>query len=885
MKTREATRRTVEVSGHNSYGTGCLLAPGLVLTAHHVAKPGASNVVKLRDVASSDFTRATVVWESTGLDAVLLRADPALVGAGAGAVSFGELICDHPGHRPVCTATGFPRAMRRRASVSPERYVDDLKTVDGRIAPHTGSRSQLYGLEVEGSLPGDVKGWQGLSGAGVFCEGMLVGLLALVDRTWDRTLMALPISQLLAADGFTSAVTDCTGGIPRLQAADLRPLLGNTPKPTLSSSYLLDPRSQAVGHSGMASLVEQIERWCRGTGPVDVAAVTGLGGTGKSRMVIELLDRLSTTLQHGRPWSGGFLAETPAHTDYGLLGSARYPLLIAVDLAETRRAQVRDVVQALAEQHDGERVRLLLLARTASDWWPSLRRELRREQAGPVSETFHVAPGDALGRQTPEDIYVDAKVAFARRIRLLQQAGLGDDTWRETVVADAPRHYGASIEHASDQPVIYHHIAALADVLARANPDFARKDHPMEVLLANEENYLRRIAAAHLPHGTVDDKLIRTLVTSQFLAGARTASEGARAVRVAFDIHHHSYGATAAPDPSRLAALNDVLAAAYPATDGAHWGAIGTPLATALLTEVETDSGNEFVESFLQHDALEHSQRRQTLRVIAHTAQETPELAVGAHRAVAAEPELLLPLAAKAAAGLESEQAHHWLTGVKEAVTEQARRPDADPDTYQWAANFLAQTAAWPASEPDGPYGYEEFIDSLLAEDVADNGDSDDDAGDDSRDADRPAPALTFLRPQVGWPTKALVTLMSLCHLILVAGVTSSAVHSSDLKQAGWTAWLFVALLLSGHVAMAAMYGSIQMNRANMITWVGPPFIVGLTTLLALTADLPLPSPWPPWVLWPVVFGGGLYSLTFAWRIWFGQLRTSGAPLPPGSTH
>ncbi|WP_432068328.1 hypothetical protein [Streptomyces sp. C10-9-1] len=42
--------------------------------------------------------------------------------------------------------------------------------------------------------------------------------------------------------------------------------------------------------------------------------------------------------------------------------------------------------------------------------------------------------------------------------------------WPDSVVADAPRLHGAGIEHADWQPVIYHHIAALADVLAHANP-------------------------------------------------------------------------------------------------------------------------------------------------------------------------------------------------------------------------------------------------------------------------------------------------------------------------------------------------------------------------------------------------------------------------------
>ncbi|MER5615167.1 hypothetical protein [Streptomyces sp. NPDC002215] len=130
--------------------------------------------------------------------------------------------------------------------------------------------------------------------------------------------------------------------------------------------------------------------------------------------------------------------------------------------------------------------------------------------------------------------------------------------------------------------MIYHHIAALADVLTHTNPEFALNGDPMEVLLANEVEYVRRVAEARLTEGAIDDKLLRTLVTAQFLADARTAQDGQGAVRAGFDVHHRGYGITAPPDTRLLAALNDILTVAYPATDGAHWGAAGEPLVAAF---------------------------------------------------------------------------------------------------------------------------------------------------------------------------------------------------------------------------------------------------------------------------------------------------------------
>ncbi|GGW85054.1 hypothetical protein CP966_33705 [Streptomyces galilaeus] len=739
--------------------------------------------------------------------------------------------------------------------------------MEGTIAPHTGSRSKLYALEVDGAVPTDVKNWQGLSGAGVFCNGVLIGLARLVDRQWDRILMVLPLSHLLAADGFTAAVAAHTGMSPRLQPADLRPLMDTSPDPTLSSTYLLDPHSQVTELTGVSELVQRIEQWCKGTDRVDVAAVTGLGGTGKSRLVTEVLHRLTTTPGNQRPWSGGFLADHPRHTDYQVLAAASYPLLLAVDLAETRLPQIRDLMAALAGSHDGAPVRVLLLARAHGTWWRALRSHLRTRNVGPLRHAFTLTSDDALDGHSPESIYVEAKVAFARRIRLLQQAGHGDDTWPDRVVADAPRLYGAGIEHAARQPVIYHHIAALADVLAHANPEFALKDHPMEVLLANEVEYVRRVAEARLPEGTVDDKLLRTLVTAQFLAGARTAQDGRAAVRAGFDVHHRGYGITAPPDARQLAALDDVLTAAYPATDGAHWGAVGEPLAGAWLAEVETDSSEEFIESFLQHDSLATEQRHQTLSTVARTAQDQPGLAAGAHRAVAAAPERLLLLAAQTiTAELGTDLARQWLTGLEHAVTERAAHPDADPETYEWATSLLSEAQERTATGRD----LEDLIGAPLNQEAGDREQPDTETGAHALSVDSP---FVLVKPRVSWLTRTVITFLALCHLVLVAAVPSGVALTTDIGDDDWALWFFVAINVFMHLTVASAFGGRQLGTIAL-SWIVPLFTIGMTTLSGLMLDERWPSNWPPpWLVWPVLFAPGLAALTYAWRIWFGQLQ------------
>ncbi|MEU9098824.1 hypothetical protein [Streptomyces sp. NPDC048361] len=864
-------RRTVEVqgtaSGEESYGTGYLIAPGLVLTALHVAQPTPRQVA-VRDLVHTEFTEAHVVWSDPRLDAALLEADRDLVGAGMTTMRFGELVCSDPGHRPHCTMSGFPKAMRRKAGADPERFVDDLKTVDGTIAPHTGSRSMLYGLEVSGALPRFYENWQGLSGAGVTCQGLLIGQVRTVDKQWDRSLMALPASQLLSADGFSNAVAEHTGMLPRLQAADLRPLLHGPPEPVLSSSYLLDPHTRTVALTGMSHLIDEIAAWCRTAHRVDVAALTGLGGTGKTRLLAEVLQRLATPLPEDadrRPWSGGFLTDRPPSTGYRLLGSSRYPLLVIVDLAESRDGQLADLLAALTPRHDGHTVRILLLARRRDSWWPSKQRELRALHAGPVTHTFAVSPDDAYDGRSSADIYESAKADFAHRIEQLRLAGQADESWRECTLSDAPNEYGARLANSGPHPVIYHHIAALADVLVHANPTFADRDHPLDVLLAHEENYVRKISEARLPQGAVDTKLIRSLITAQFLAGAATARDGQAVIRAGYDAHHSGYGPSAAPDRRVLAALDDILTAAYPSTDGAHWGAVGEPLAAALLTEVETDSGHEFVEQFLQHETLKPEQRAQTLHVVARVSTEDPALAEGAHRAVATAPDELLPLAVRAAAELDTDDAAHWLDGTRHAVSVRAAQPGADTAVYERAADLVrrAQDCVAAGTSPTT------LLDNTNTSTVM--GDAEPSGG--GRSLDR----LDYImvKPVVKWQVRLLFTTVSMLYLLAITASTVGVAYSNGLGD-GWAGWLYIPAHVGFSMIFAAYWGSGRLDWTAGATWIGPPLVVIMDVCMgALFHDAwPLPGHFPPaWLVWLAFCVPGIACLPFTWRIWFGRLQ------------
>jgi hypothetical protein len=116
-------------------------------------------------------------------------------------------------------------------------------------------------------------------------------------------------------------------------------------------------------------------------------------------------------------------------------------------------------------------------------------------------------------------------------------------------------------------------MAALADVLDALNDDFARHNNPMDVLIAHEVSYWRRIVEARGEF--FDENLMRTLVAVQAVTGAKKLNNAQAAVTVGFDVHHAGFPDAAPNDRRLLAAYEDILTTAYSSGDGAHWGSVG----------------------------------------------------------------------------------------------------------------------------------------------------------------------------------------------------------------------------------------------------------------------------------------------------------------------
>jgi hypothetical protein len=232
-------------------GAGFLLGGGLVLSAGHVIED-AAGACQVRGLGSAGWTDAAVAGDRDG-DCALLR-----VAGAVGDVEWarlGRLVGDD---RVACEATGFPWAQtkpRDGAAVhATERLVGEVDRLSGR---EPGVGSWLLTIHVTGSVPESREGggspWAGMSGAGLVCGELLVGVV-IVDpaRFGADRLLALPLTGLLGVPGFAEALAKARGESAVLEAVEVQGVLERPYEPPppqrarQSSSFLLGARYRVV---------------------------------------------------------------------------------------------------------------------------------------------------------------------------------------------------------------------------------------------------------------------------------------------------------------------------------------------------------------------------------------------------------------------------------------------------------------------------------------------------------------------------------------------------------------------------------------------------------------------------------------------------------------
>lgn len=368
--------RVVQVRARPSFGTGYRIAPGLVLTAAHVITGADGEHAERVTVArlGQDPADGDVVWcrRDLSVDAALIRLRTPGDADESGrteATRYGAFVSTRP-NLPV-EAIGFPRAQKFES-------LRDQEHLAGLLSPATGAGSGHYEFTSTTPMPSGPYGkattpWGGMSGAAVFADGLLVGVVRQDRRPrWGTRLTATPMSALLADETFRRTVAEAAGRTPLCEPVELSGFVAS-PYPgrdIRSVASLLRPDSETVSFHGREAVCARLESWCAGPEATSVLLVTGQGGEGKSRLARWLLAR-----QRDRGWTAALLR--PALTDdavtedrFAPVAWTRGPLLLAVDYAENHPRQVRALLRQ-ARSAQGP-VRLLLLARERGVWAEAL---------------------------------------------------------------------------------------------------------------------------------------------------------------------------------------------------------------------------------------------------------------------------------------------------------------------------------------------------------------------------------------------------------------------------------------------------------------------------------------------------------------------------------
>ena len=599
--------RVVDVSarkpaGGFTFGSGYLIAPGLVLTARHVTCADSGEPygdVRVRFLAGGSPLPCQVAWQGgPDLDAALLRCEPREQQDMP--VRWGRLIASEPG--VACEAAGFPRSMRQ------DDGLRDVEHMHGAINPGTGLLGDRIYVDIASAFP-QPGGWDGMSGAALWCGPLLVGVVVHDPAAFaSRRLAAEPAGRLAADPEFTAIL----GGKIVVEAAELA---RRAPEPsTPGPAHLLRAEARTARFRSRTAELAGLATWCQGPG-VRVQLLTGPGGQGKTRLADELAARLG--------WVSVWLADGAR-----LPAGIRDPLLLIIDYAETRPEQVTQVILAALTEPGHVPVRVLLLARSAGDWWQRLRNqsaELDIGLAGATISELAVLEDSPEGRR---HAFTDALADYDAALTALT---LPHAAPAEVVPPDFADPRLAS--------ALQLQMTALAGLLGKNRPD----ETPEDVILRHESRYWLRTAVHHRLNLHEDTQ--RNAVAAAVLCGAATQPE-------AIDLLAHVPGLRDLGEDARLRAARWVRDL-YPvprghagqsvswAGQGPFWGTLAPDLLAEHLVACVAEELPGFLAGLLA--ATSRSQDRQALIILARASVSRENLAPAVSALLLELPKLAVP--------------------------------------------------------------------------------------------------------------------------------------------------------------------------------------------------------------------------------------------------
>jgi tetratricopeptide (TPR) repeat protein len=501
-------------------GSGYLVGPRLVLTSRHVVADDEGRPwprVQVRLGHPGDRVRrtaaASLIWDAGDQDVALLRIDgPAFTGGLP--VRWGWFTIGDP---VAYTGLGFPRF----ADYESGRGVEQLSGVlpplgvgpDGAyVLDQAASPAQAGQGTAEGE---QARQWSGVSGAAVFCHGLLVGVVTRDDSVFaNRRLYAAPVHALAAHPDFVRLLAEDTGAPPVLEAVELINFL-QPPAPrgrARTPGSLLAAGVEAVDFAGRDTELENLAAWRDGPGEFSMMLVTGEGGQGKTRLAREFVSQASQT-----GWVTGFMAGRAAAGELARqLRSSTRPVLLVADYAETRSDEIAAIADALTQEPPAAGARLLLLSRTAGPWWRNLTEALGEETA----RRLHLTPL-AGTEATRRESYGKAVTSLARHLAMLPDRPVEPPpelAW--STLADRLAEQPPDLDDPRLGNALTLQMTALTDLLTMATgqpPDHSGSPEG-QGFVQHERRYLRRAATRR--------KLFGAGVLSELADDDERAAEG-----------------------------------------------------------------------------------------------------------------------------------------------------------------------------------------------------------------------------------------------------------------------------------------------------------------------------------------------------------------------
>jgi tetratricopeptide (TPR) repeat protein len=606
-------------------GSGTLVARGLVLTAAHVVGPlGTPAQIRLLD--DGRLLSCEVAWSrsSAEVDAALLRItdEDVVEPDGLPPVRWGQLVCTRAG--AGCEALGFPQV-----KAGPDR-VRDSEQLAGTLRPLGSVKTGRLDVAVSGApdtiTSTGVSPWQGMSGAGLFCNGVLVGVVARDERGFASTRVGAVRASSFVGDPDFQALVWPGGSRPGLEPAELA-RLQQPGGQVASAASLLRADVAAVEFHGRDAELRSLDEWCAGTG-VSARLMTGQGGQGKTRLAHEFAAR-----RRRQGWATVLVAERTDPDAFAWLGSVCVPLLAVVDYAEQRTGQLANLGAALADRSQSTPIRILLLARADGEWRSQLPPELEFIALGAVVHPLSVLDPEPTTKSTA---FERAASDFASR--LADVPGHSHVDWHAIAETAPVPALGA------DTTALGVQMGALVALLQAAAPVFTvDTDTAADIINRHEARYWSALAAQRGLNLAAPTQ--RLAVTAACLLPATDADEASALLARVPGLDE--------TDSNRRIAVASWLRELYPQPP-AWWGGLQPDVLAESLVATTLGEHPALLSGLLA--SVRHEQAAHAMTVLSRAAGRYAHVAAQLRTVVVGHPERLAPIAVAVALEAASPQ-------------------------------------------------------------------------------------------------------------------------------------------------------------------------------------------------------------------------------------